>query len=106
MFKAVKDGKISLQRAVALLSSNPARIFGLKGKGRIAVGYDADFVLLDPYKEFNLSADKMHTKAKDICHFLDGTTVSGKAEKVFLRGSLILDGEHLLGKAGNGRWIH
>lgn len=105
VLKAVKDGHISIQRAVALLSSNPAKIFGLKGKGRIAVGYDADLVLLDPYEEYVLDADQMFTKAKDICHFLDGVTVSGKPKTVILRGQIIYENNSILAKPGYGRWL-
>ena len=105
MMKAVKDNRISLRRAVALLSANPARIFGLPGKGRIAVGFDADMVLLDPYGEYPLDASKMLTHARDICHFLDGVTVSGKPETVILRGQIIYRDGTLLAQPGTGRWL-
>jgi N-acetylglucosamine-6-phosphate deacetylase len=36
-----------LEKVLRLVTSNPARILGLPGKGRIALGYDADFLLLD-----------------------------------------------------------
>ena len=103
IFKAVKDGRISLERAVELLSENPARIFGLVGKGKIEVGYDADLVILDPYKEYELKADEMHTKAKDICHFLDGVKVTGKPETVILRGEIIYENGEVKAEAGYGR---
>ncbi|MCC5826185.1 dihydroorotase [Alkalimonas sp.] len=47
MLNHVAKGRLSLQRLVDLTSSSPARIFGLTGKGRLAVGYDADFTLVD-----------------------------------------------------------
>lgn len=105
IFKAVKDNIISLQRAVALLSSNPAKIFNLKGKGRIAIGYDADFVLCNPYREFCIAADDMFTQAKEICHFMDGTVVSGKAQIVILRGNIIFEQGKIEAKPGSGRWV-
>ncbi|MEQ1504089.1 MAG: dihydroorotase family protein [Myxococcota bacterium] len=45
MLSAVRYGRLSLELLVSLCSENPARIFGLDNKGRIAKGYDADLVL-------------------------------------------------------------
>jgi len=47
MLNAVSEGRLSLERLVELMSSNPARIFGLKDKGKIEVGYDADLTVVD-----------------------------------------------------------
>ena len=106
MMKAVKDGRISINRAVDLLSTNPASIFGLKGKGKIALGYDADLVVLDPFKEYTLCADDMLTQAKDNCHFLDGVKVSGKPETVFLRGKKIYSDGEVLAAQGSGHIVY
>jgi len=43
----VANGRLTLQRFIDLTSAGPQRIFGLVGKGRIAVGYDADFTIVD-----------------------------------------------------------
>ena len=45
MLDHVAGGRLSLERFVDLTSAGPARIFGIAGKGRIAVGYDADFTV-------------------------------------------------------------
>ncbi|WP_238399732.1 dihydroorotase [Alcaligenes faecalis] len=47
MLNHVHAGRLSLQRLVDLTSAGPARIFGLEGKGRVAVGFDADFSIVD-----------------------------------------------------------
>jgi dihydroorotase len=47
MLTHVHAGRLSLSRLVDLLAAGPARVFGLLRKGRIAVGYDADFTLVD-----------------------------------------------------------
>lgn len=47
MLDHVHAGRLSLQRLVDLTSAGPARIFGIEGKGRIALGYDADLSLVD-----------------------------------------------------------
>ncbi|MFI8180773.1 D-aminoacylase [Actinacidiphila glaucinigra] len=39
---------LPLEKAVRMLTDDPARLFGLRGRGRIAEGYQADLVLLDP----------------------------------------------------------
>lgn len=104
MMRAVREHRITPERAAALLSANPARIFGLTEKGRIEAGYDADYVLLDPYQEYRLDAGQMLTKARDICHFLDGMPVSGKPLLVFRRGEAIYCRGSILAKPapGNG----
>ncbi|MEA3022117.1 MAG: dihydroorotase, partial [Alphaproteobacteria bacterium] len=47
MLDHVNAGKLTLQRFVDLTSAGPNRLFGIAGKGRIAVGYDADFTIVD-----------------------------------------------------------
>ena len=47
MLDHVHAGRLSLERLVDLTSAGPARIFGIEGKGRIALGYDADFSIVD-----------------------------------------------------------
>ena len=47
MLDHVHAGRLSLQRLVDLTSAGPARVFGVEGKGRIALGYDADLTLVD-----------------------------------------------------------
>jgi dihydroorotase len=47
MLDHVHAGRLSLQRFVDLTSAGPARLFGIAGKGRVAVGYDADLTIVD-----------------------------------------------------------
>lgn len=47
MLDHVNKGRLSLMRFVDMTSAGPARLFGIAGKGRIAVGYDADFTIID-----------------------------------------------------------
>ncbi len=47
MLDHVNSGRLSLQRFVDLTSHGPQRLFGIRGKGRIAVGYDADLTIVD-----------------------------------------------------------
>lgn len=61
MLSAANTGKIPFEKAVELCSTNPAKIFGLKDKGSVSVGKDADIVIYDPKKEFTITNDKMHS---------------------------------------------
>lgn len=99
----VRTGKITLNRFVQLVSTAPAKMFGLfPRKGTIAVGSDADLVLFDPNKQHTLSATTHHSNV-DYSLF-EGRSVIGKVEKVFLRGNLIVDGDQWHGRAGNGQF--
>jgi dihydroorotase len=62
LLNAVNEGKISLTKVVKLTSFNPARIFKIKDKGRIAVGYDADLVIIDMNLEKKVENKKLFTK--------------------------------------------
>src|SRR6478672_9675374 len=60
----VRGGRISLNRMVELLATNPAKLFGLyPRKGTIAVGSDADLVVFDPEKRHTITAADHHSKA-------------------------------------------
>ena len=81
----VNEGRITLNRMVELLSTNPAKLFGLyPRKGTIAPGSDADIVIFDPEKEHTISAKTHHSKAD--YNLYEGTTVVGAPEVVMLRG--------------------
>ncbi len=59
----VRAGRISLNRMVELLATNPAKLFGLyPRKGTVAVGSDADLVVFDPEKQVTISAATHHSK--------------------------------------------
>jgi dihydropyrimidinase len=99
----VSGGRILLNRFVQLVSTAPAKMFGLfPRKGTIAVGSDADLVLFDPHKTRILSASTHHSNV-DYSLF-EGRQVTGKVEKVFLRGQMVVDGDRWLGTPGAGRY--
>jgi dihydropyrimidinase len=100
----VMQGRLSLNRFVQLTSTTPAKLFGLfPRKGTIAVGSDADVVLFDPTATQTIHAADLHGN----CDYtlLEGRSLRGRVEKVFLRGELIVDGERWLGRPGAGRFV-
>jgi len=62
--RLVKEGVITLSRAIELLSSGPARAFGLQ-RGSLAVGQVADIALIDPELKWTVTADTLHSKSKN-----------------------------------------
>jgi dihydropyrimidinase len=100
----VREGRISLNRMVELLCTNPAKLFGLyPRKGTLAVGSDADIVVFDPEKRVTISASTHHSRSD--YNLYEGTEVQGSPEIVLLRGNVIVDGEELLAKPGSGQFI-
>ena len=96
-------GKITANRWVELVSTAPARMFGLASKGVVAAGYDADIVVYDPTRRHTLSAATHHM---DVDYSLyEGREVVGGSDVVLSRGKVIVDGETWLGKAGDGRFV-
>jgi dihydropyrimidinase len=104
----VNAGKISPEKFVALMATNPAKIFGMeRHKGRIAEGLDADILLWDPEAEYTISAATQRM-ATDYSMF-EGWTVKGNAAKVWSRGELVVDNVtqpgKFLGATGRGRFV-
>jgi len=96
--------RISLNRWVELVSTTPAKMFGLyPRKGTIAIGSDADLVIWDPNKELTISARTHHMRV-DYSMF-EGFNVKGDAETVLSRGEVIVDKGKWSGKAGRGEFI-
>jgi dihydropyrimidinase len=100
----VRQGRISLSRMVELLSTNPAKYFGLyPRKGTIAVGSDADLVVFDPEKTVTISAARHHSRCD--YNLYEGTEVTGSPEIVLLRGKVIVDGDEFLARPGEGQFV-
>ena len=100
----VGAGKISANQFVALTSTNPAKIFGLyPRKGALIPGADADLVIWDPEKKVHYGVAHSHQRTD--YNLYEGWDLTGYPEKVFLRGTLIVDGEKWLGKNGGGMFL-
>src|ERR1700677_296379 len=100
----VNAGKLSLNRFVELVSTTPARLFGLyPRKGELAPGSDADIVIWDPGALYTISAQTHHMRV-DYSMF-EGFPVRGNARTVVSRGEVIVDRGEFLGKPGRGRFL-
>ncbi len=97
-------GNLTLNRFVELVSTAPARIFGMyPKKGVLAPGSDADIVLWDPVAEHTISAATHHMRV-DYSMF-EGFHVRGNARDVYSRGELIVAGGNFIGKPGRGNYL-
>jgi dihydropyrimidinase len=100
----VHGGKFSPNRFVQLVSTAPAKLFGLyPRKGTVAVGSDADLIVFDPNEEQIISV-KTHHMRVDYSMF-EGTRVKGTTKTVLSRGRTIIDNGRFTGKAGAGEFL-
>jgi len=82
-------GKLTLEQTINLLSTNAAVYFGLRGKGRLREGFDADVALIDLWNGETIHADQMHSKGKYTP--FENYFAAASIGKVFLRGELVRD---------------
>ncbi|MFK8253556.1 dihydroorotase [Ancylobacter terrae] len=88
MLDHVAAGRLSLARFVDLSSAGPARIFDIAGKGRIAVGYDADFTVVDLKRRETIRNEWIASKAGWTPY--DGVEVNGWPVGTIVRGSRVM----------------
>lgn len=98
VFSEGRKRGLPLHRIAALTSANPARRFGLRGKGDIAPGFDADLALLDPHRRFVVRAANSPS-GQGYTPF-EGQELTGRVMATFLRGRLVWDGAQVVGPAG------
>jgi dihydropyrimidinase len=105
--EGVAKGRITLEKMVDVLSSGAARMFGLKDKGEIAVGKDADIVVFDPDRKFTITQSKLHMNV-DYTPF-EGFEITGMPSAVYSRGKITArwhgDQMEFVGEVGHGRFI-
>jgi dihydroorotase len=99
MLDHVNTGRLSLERFVDLTSAGPQRLFGIRGKGRIAVGYDADLTIVDMKRTETITNDWIASRCGWTPYH--GRAVTGWAVGTFVRGTKVMwEGE--LAERGHG----
>lgn len=102
--QGVIDGRLSRERWVEVVSTAPAKMFGLyPRKGAIAIGSDADLVIYDPNREHVLSAATHHMDVDYSCY--EGRSVRGGSDIVMSRGTIVVKDGTWVGPAGHGRFL-
>jgi len=88
-------GRLTLERLIDLTSAGPARIYGIAGKGRIAVGYDADLTLVDLKARRTIRESWIASR----CGWtpFDGVTVTGWPIATIVRGQVVMREDQLIG---------
>ncbi|MGD9815751.1 MAG: dihydroorotase [Hyphomonadaceae bacterium] len=88
MLTHVNEGRLSLARFVDLSSHGPQRVFGIEGKGRIALGYDADFTIVDMKARRVIRAEDQATR----CGWtpFDGFEAKGWPMATVIRGQVVM----------------
>ena len=97
------QGQIAYETVVKLYSEAPARIYGLRRKGRLAAGWDADLIVVDPSLSWLVKDQDMLSKAR--WSPLAGRTLTGRAVATFLRGQLVAQDGRILGDGPGGHFI-
>ncbi len=99
----VAAGRITWSRLVELCSTNPARFFGLRRKGALAVGLDANVVIYDPRPAGTVEAARLHNLAGYSPYH--GMAVQGAVRDVFVRGRPLLREGQFSPVVGWGRFV-
>jgi len=104
MFSQIAAGRYSLDKMVKLCSTTPAKLFGMyPKKGVIAVGSDADLVVVDPGKKAVVSFDMLHENT-DYTPY-EGLELCGCPVLTISRGEVIARDGEFVGEKGRGRFL-
>ncbi len=102
--EGVNKGRISLNKFVEVSSTNAAKIFGMfPKKGTLAVGSDADLILMDPHERHRISARTHHMNV-DYSGY-ESWEVQGKVKTVLLRGQVAIENNDCKVGKGYGRFV-
>ncbi len=101
---AIGEGRLGLNRFVEVTATTPAKMFGLyPQKGTIAIGSDADIVILDPAASQTMGVDINHMDVDYSAY--EGKEIQGKIETVMSRGRVLISDGAYHGAKGDGRYL-
>ena len=102
--EGVLGGRLSLERFVRATSTNPAKIFGLyPQKGQIALGADADLVVIDPAADRTIIRERMHSRS-DVEPYA-GYRAQAWPVVTVARGEVVVEDDRIEGEPGRGRYV-
>lgn len=96
MLDHVANGRMSLQHLVDMTSHSAQRLFNLREKGRIALGYHADFTIVDLKREWTV--DKQWLASKCGWSPFEGMTLTGKPIGTLIQGRIVMWQDELVGE--------
>ncbi len=102
--RGVSEGRLNLNEFARIVSTNPAKLFGLyPKKGALIVGSDADIMMIDPHKEVTIQKTLLHEHV-DYTPY-EGMKVTGWPIMTMVRGEIVVDHGQLLKLPGFGRFV-
>lgn len=105
LYQGVVDGRISLPRWVELISTTPARMFGMYGKkGVIQPGADADIVIYDPNGHTSIGVEKTHHMNMDYSAW-EGFEIEGHVDVTMSRGKVLISDGQYHGTKSHGQFV-
>ena len=100
--QGVRAGRLSANRWVELCCTRPARLFGLKQKGHIAIGFDADLVIFEGGFGFRVGVESLHEKVDWTPY--EGIQIQDWPAITISRGEVIVENGQLIGQPGRGQF--
>lgn len=102
--EGVNKNRISLNKFVDVISTTPAKLFGLyPKKGSISLGADGDIMIIDPQKKMTIKHENLHENV-DYTPY-EGIEIIGYPTMVISRGEIIVKENQFIGEKGRGRFI-
>jgi dihydropyrimidinase len=101
--QGVARGRLTVERMVDVLSTTPARLFGMPRKGAIEPGRDADIVLFDPQERRTITQAELH-HTSDFTPY-EGIATSGLVRSTIVRGEFVIRDGYFVGRRGHGRFV-
>jgi dihydroorotase (multifunctional complex type) len=99
MLTMVRKNRLTLTQVIAFLSEKPVEIYGLKDRGKLEAGKNADLTIVD-YSPFKIDASKFKSKAKFSPY--NGWEVYGKPAKTIVNGQVVYEDGEIIAKGGVG----
>ncbi len=103
MLNGVSLGRLTIERVVATMCENPARLFGLSQKGVVRKGADADLVVVDTKLKHRITSEEQHTGVGWTPY--DGWRVQGYPVATISRGEAVMENGTVIARPGRGRFV-